>query len=91
MTIEELQKQITTLTGVKPASKSEEHLRARLRELQKHVSRPVSVTLAAAMAIDELAEEHDISISELVREAVAAWAKSKGHERQSRVIGEVLS
>lgn len=92
--IDEVQKRIEALTGVKPRSRNAHHLGVRLRELEARAqagedvrvdtgagSKTFSFSLsdAGADGMKDILKCENVDRSKLVRRALAFWAESNGY------------
>ncbi len=102
--IGKLRSAIASLTGKTPHSRSLRYLSDRLADLEarkksgEDVRRPTAGELAvtrsfslptlASKALDDLLEKENVSASELVRQALAMFAKKRGHRAEAIAMGE---
>lgn len=99
--IEQLRAQIARIRGRRPRSRNAEYLREHLADLQARVAagetvrpvaqpraRPATVSLLPDQlaALDKLSDKTRRSRSELVRIALAAYARAEGHAAIARVL-----
>lgn len=96
--IEELRAEVARLAGVEPDSKSHEYLAKRLAELRGIATVSFQLTRAARNAVDRVLEAEmpgkrngRTRMSELIRVALAEYAKKHGHTDEAALIAEALS
>lgn len=94
-TIEELRAEIARLSGALPDSKNPKHLAERLADLQSTAFASISMTKAALAALDRVVDA-DLPgkrngrprRAELVRKALAEYARARGYESEAALLEE---